>query len=229
METSMLNALFASRVRVRLLTLFLLNPEARFYARALAQRIGAQYSAVWKELKRLEQAGVLLSESSPTSKSYYINPRLAILPELRSIILKTVGAGDILRRGLEGSSGQIQAAFVYGSFAAGDADPQSDLDVMLIGEVDLARLAPLIARLEKSLGRAVNYTVYSPAEWRAKQRQRDPFIENVLTSPKVILIGDEDALRTTRATRTHQALQGASRRNPKTAQTRGARSRHRRA
>jgi predicted nucleotidyltransferase len=224
----MLQALFSSRVRVRLLTLFFLNPETRFHARALAQQIGAQYSAVWKELKRLEQAGVLLSESSPTSKSYYVNPRLAILPELRSIILKTVGAGDILRRGLEGS-GQIQAAFVYGSFAAGDADPQSDLDVMLIGEVDLARLAPLIARLEKSLGRAVNYTVYSPAEWRAKQRQRDPFIENVLTSPKVMLIGDEDALRTTRATRTHQALQGTSRRNPKIAQTRGARSRHRRA
>jgi biotin operon repressor len=128
----MLQALFSSRVR--LLTLFLLNPETCFYARALAQRIGAQYSAVWKELKRLEQAGVLLSESSPTSKSYYVNPRLAILPELRAIILKTVGAGDILRRGLE-RSGQIQAAFVYGSFAAGDADPQSDGCISVWGQV----------------------------------------------------------------------------------------------
>jgi predicted nucleotidyltransferase len=222
----MLEALFSSRVRVRLLTIFLLNPDSRFHARALAKMIGAQYSAVWKELKNLEQAGLLIAESSANSKSYYVNSHFAILPELRSIILKTAGAGDLIRQELE-DLGSIEAAFVYGSFAAGDVDRQSDIDLMLIGKVNLAHLAPIIARLEKNLSRAVNYTAYTSEEWREKQRKHEPFIENVLDSPKIMLIGDEDALRTTPPTRAHQALQSPSRRNSKIAQSRGARSRHR--
>jgi predicted nucleotidyltransferase len=222
----MLEALFSSRVRVRLLTIFLLNPDTRFHARVLAKMVGAQYSGVWKELKNLEQAGLLFSESSAIFKAYFVNSRFSILPELRSIILKTAGAGDMIRRELEGI-GQMEVAFVYGSFAAGDADRQSDIDLMLVGKIDLTRLAPIIARLEKDLGRAVNYTAFTPEEWREKQRKREPFVKNVLNGPKVMLIGDEDALRTTRAARTNQTLQSSSRRDSKTAKGRSARSRHR--
>ena len=188
MGGSMLEALFSSRVRVRLLTIFLLNPDSGFHARALAPMVGAQYSAVWKELKNLEQAGLLFSESSASSKAYYVNARFSILPELRLIILKTAGVGDMIHRELEGI-GQIEAAFVYGSFAAGDAGSQSDIDLMLVGKIDLTRLAPIIARLEKDLGRAVNYTAFTPEEWREKQHKREPFVENISNSPKVMLIG----------------------------------------
>jgi predicted nucleotidyltransferase len=222
----MLEALFSSRVRVRLLTVFLLNPDSHFHARVLAQMVGAQYSAVWKELKNLEQAGLLCSESSPRFKAYYVNTRFSILPELRSIILKTAGVGDRIRRELEGI-GQTEAVFVYGSFAVGDADSQSDIDLMLIGKIDLTQLAPIIARLEKDLGRAVNYTAFTPDEWGKKQDKREPFVENVLNGPKVMLIGDEDALRTTHTARSNQTLQSSSRRDSKTAKGRSARSRHR--
>ena len=220
----MLQALFSSRVRVRLLTVFLLNPGARFHASALTQTVKAQYNAVWKELNNLERAGVLLRESSANTKVYSLNPRLPILSELRGIILKTAGAGDHIRNALN-DLGQMDAAFIYGSFAAGDIDHQSDLDLMLIGQVDLNRLAPIIARLEKELGRAVNYIAYTPDEWREKQRE--PFIANVLASPKIMLIGDKDAIRATRTTRTHQAVQGTPRRNPKIVASRRARP-HRR-
>lgn len=225
-EAIVLQALFSSRVRVGLLSIFLLNPETPFHASALTQTVGAHYNAVWKELNHLERAGVLLSESSANTKFYRLNPRLPILSELRSIILKTVGVGDHIRNAL-GNLGQVNAAFIYGSFAAGDMDRQSDLDLMLIGQVDLNRLAPIIARLEKELGRAVNYSAYTPDEWREKQRE--PFIANVLSSPRIMLIGDEDALRATRTTRTHQALQGKPRRNSQVAQGRRARPRRRRA
>ena len=221
----MLQALFSSRVRVRLLTIFLLNPDLRSHARALAQTVGAQYSAVWKELNNLEQAGLLLSESSAHTKAYRLNSRCPILPELRAMILKTVGAGDAIRQAFT-NLGTITAAFIYGSFAAGDLDRQSDLDVMMIGQVKLTQLAPVIARLEKDLGRAVNYVCYTPEEWAEKHRAQEPFVTNVLASPKIMLIGGEDALRATRTTRAHQALQGAPRRNPTVAQGRRARSPH---
>jgi predicted nucleotidyltransferase len=222
----MLEALFSSRVRVRLLTIFLLNPEMSFHASALAQTVGAQYSAVWKELSNLERAGLLLSESSAHTKAYRVNPRCPILPELRAIVLKTVGAGDAIRQAFA-DLGTIDAAFIYGSFAAGDLDRQSDIDVMIIGKVNLTRLASVIARLEKDLGRAVNYIAYTPEEWAEKRRAREPFVTNVLASPKIMLIGDEDALRAARTTRARQALPGAPRRNPPVAKGRRARSRRR--
>ena len=204
----MLQALFSSRVRVRLLTIFLLNPDSRFHACALVPMVGAQYSVVWKELKRLEHAGLLLSESSANTKVYYVNLHFPILPELRSIILKTAGAGDMIQQELEGI-GKIEKAFVFGSFASGNADRQSDIDLMLVGKVELTRLAPVVARLEKELGRAVNYTVFTNEEWVERQRKHDPFIENVLNSPKVMLMGAENALRRTRSARTDQAVQSA--------------------
>jgi len=221
----MLEALFSSRVRVRLLALFLLNPDSHFHARALIQKVGAQYNAVWKELNNLERIGLLLSEKTANTKAYRLNPRFSILSELRAIILKTVGAGDAFRQAF--ALLEVDAAFIYGSFAAGDIDHQSDVDVMIIGKVNLTRLAPIVARLEKDLGRAVNYSAYTLKEWQEKQRAQEPFIANVMASPKIMLIGDEDALRVTRTTGTHQTLQGAPRRNSKTVPSRRARSRRR--
>lgn len=223
-DAMVLQALFSSRVRVRLLATFLLNPGAHFHASALSRSIQAHYSAIWKELLNLELAGVLLSEPAANTKVYFLNPKLPILPELRSIVLKTIGAGDQIRNALS-DLGAINAAFIYGSFAAGDMDEQSDLDLMLIGQVDLRRLAPVIARLEKDLGRAVNYVAYTPDEWREKQRE--PFVANVLVGPKIMLIGDADALQATRTARTAQTPQGKPRRSSKAAPGRRARS-HRR-
>lgn len=208
LEAPVLEALFSSRVRVRLLTIFLMNPNSHFYARALTQTVGAHYSAVWKELNNLERAGLLLSELSANIKAYRLNPRFPILPELRAIILKTVGAGDAVRQAFT-ALGDVNAAFIYGSFAAGDMDRQSDIDVMIIGKVDLTRLAAAVSRLEKDLGRAVNYIAYTPEEWHDKQRGREPFIANVLASPKIMLIGSEDGLRATPSTGAHQTPQSA--------------------
>ncbi len=219
----MLQALFSSRVRVRLLTLFLLSPVPQFHASELARQVGARYNAVWKELGSLERAGLLLSEPAANTKMYRLNPRYPILPELRMIILKTEGAGDAIRQAFVGMD--VDAVFIYGSFAAGEADPRSDIDVMVIGKVDLTRLTLAVARLEKSLGRAVNYVAFSPEEWIKKRRAREPFVANVLASPKIMLIGDEDALRTAPTTRTHQALPSARGGNPKIAQSRRTRPR----
>ena len=212
----MLQALFTSRVRIQLLSVFVVHPDSLFHARLLATMTGAHYSAVWKELHNLEQVGFLLSERSAHVKTYQVNPHFPILPELRAIMLKTVGLGDALRQALTASAA-IEAAFVYGSFARGDLDQSSDVDLMLIGNVDLTQLALTVSQLEKDLGRAVNYNVYSPVEWAEKLRAKEPFIANVLAEPKIMLIGNEDGLRKTAATTAHPTVPGASGRNPEVA------------
>ena len=96
----MLERLLTPRVRVKLITLFILHPEREYYIRALESVVGAWYSAIWKELKNLEQAGLLLSKSDGGRRVFRLNPSYPLLGELRSILLKTVAAGDWIRRAL---------------------------------------------------------------------------------------------------------------------------------
>ena len=223
-----LDVLFSSRVRVRILAIFLLNPGSEFHARALTKAVGAHYNAVWKELAKLERIGLLVGENSSTIKSYGLNPDFPLLPELTAMILKTVGVGDVIRQTLAGF-GELEAAFIFGSFASGDSDSASDIDLIVVGSVDLTRFAQVIAKLERELSREVNYIAYSGAEWSDKIKKRDPFVANVLEAPKIMIIGSEDALRAIDSTKKDQTLRRASGRDQPPVKLGSARSRHRRA
>ena len=190
----MLQALFSSRVRIRLLTHFFSHPEERFYARALSRQIEEHYNAVWQELSNLEQIGLLRSEQDANVKYYRLNPDFPIYEELKRIILKTSGLGQTLREALD-HLGAVEWAFIYGSVAAGEEDFLSDVDLMLVGEVELLALSEVVAHLEEQLGREINYLVLTRTELAQRLADGDPFIMNVLTSPKVMLIGEEDVLR----------------------------------
>lgn len=190
----MLQALFSSKVRVKLLTHFFSHPEEQFYARSLARQVEEYYNAVWQELNNLERVGLLVSERDANVKYYRLNPDFPIYKELKRIILKTSGVGQSLREALD-HLGTVEWAFIYGSMAAGEEDSLSDVDLMLVGEVDLMALSAVIARLEDQLGREINYLVFARAELAQRLADGDPFINNVLAGPKVMLIGDEDALR----------------------------------
>ncbi|NMB69200.1 MAG: hypothetical protein GYA20_10615 [Chloroflexi bacterium] len=185
-----LETLFSSRVRAKLLALLFLSPENGLNAHEISLRLGETYSVVWKELARLEKIGVIFSEKVGKAKIFHINPRCPITPELRGLVLKTEGFGDQIRASLIGMQ-DIHAAFIYGSFASGEVDASSDIDLMVIGELDITRFSEQIARLENQFQRAINYSVFSPTEWQEKLHNQDPFAENVTRSPRVWLIGGE--------------------------------------
>ncbi len=192
-QNQSLERLFSSRVRIQLLSHFLLHPETRDHIRALAAQVDAQYSAVWKELNNLEEAGLLKSETLGGRRIFTLNSRYPIVPELRNIILKTVGAGDLLRGSLKDLEG-IDVAFIFGSFAEGEADADSDLDIMLIGNLDVARITPVIAKIEERLDRDVNYVLLTQEDWESRRRDEDPFVTNVRDAKKIMLIGTLDDL-----------------------------------
>lgn len=189
----MLESLFSSRVRAKLLTVFMLSPGEGYNAWDLADLLDENYSAIWKELVHLARLKILISEYRGRSKIYRVYSECPILPELRSIVLKTEGVGKVIHQRLSGM-GAVRAAFIYGSYASGEADLHSDLDLMVIGEVNLAQFAALITDLEKELKRPINYVIFSEKEWALKVSEEDPFVWNVIHSPKVILIGDEHAI-----------------------------------
>ena len=187
----MLERLFSSRVRVKVLTIFLTNPESHFYTRELERVLGESPYALQRELRRLEGIGLLEAERQGNIRYYWVNQDFPIYHELRGIILKTSGLGGTLREALT-DLGAIEEAFIYGSVAAGDEDGSSDVDMMIVGEVDLLRLSEVVSRLEDSTGREINYAVYSSDEFENKLREGDPFLENVQSGPKILLIGSED-------------------------------------
>jgi predicted nucleotidyltransferase len=151
---------------------------------------------VWRELDNLERLGLLTSEGEANIKYYALNPDFAIYEELRRIVLKTTGLGDILREALS-RLGRIRWAFVYGSVARGEEDALSDVDLILVGEADLMALSQVVARQEERLGREINYTVLAETELSQRIQEGDPFLTDVLDGAKIMLIGDEDELRRT--------------------------------
>jgi len=189
----LLEKLFSSRVRIRLLTIFILHPDEQYHIRTLETEVDAQYSAVWKELKNLEQIGLLESEFSAGRKLYRLNTEFPLIEEFRGILLKTVGVGDLIRQILN-QIGGIEESFIFGSFAEGEPNAESDLDLMLIGQVDLSELSPMILQMEERLGREVNYIIYTSNEWQSRLESKDPFATNVYNSPKIVLIESNDAI-----------------------------------
>ena len=117
--------------------------------------------------------------------------RSPIFPELRSIFEKTVGLVPTLRAALRPFEGGIVCAFVYGSVARGEERATSDVDLMVIGRVGLADLAPSLRRAEKRLGREINVTTYSADEFRRKVAQGEHFLKTVLSSSLQFVKGQQ--------------------------------------
>jgi predicted nucleotidyltransferase len=189
----MLETLLSSKVRARILTTMFLSPGIDRNAWELAQLLGENYSAVWKELKRLEGVGILVSEPRGNAKAYRVNHACPIEPELRSIVLKTEGIGGLLKTKLS-TMENVQKAFIYGSAASGKADRYSDIDLMIIGEINLEEISSLISDAERELNRPVNYAIFSKKEWTERLANAEPFAMNVENSDKIMIVGVENGL-----------------------------------
>jgi predicted nucleotidyltransferase len=188
----LLENLLSSRVRAKTLSKLLLSPGESFNAWELSQLLTENYSVVWKELNRLEKLGILTSEQVGRAKVYTANPACPFITELRSIVVKTEGIGVILDKVL--SDKDVKEAFIFGSYASGDADKSSDLDLLIIGNISLVELSDTISTLEEDLNRPVNYVNYTEAEWKEKLAARDAFAVNVMNSPRIMLIRGENVV-----------------------------------
>lgn len=188
-----MKSIIGSKSRVKVLTLFLLNPGKRFYVREVERLTGENINSIRRELKNLESVGLLKSEKAGNLKYYTVNQDFNIYPELRDIFLKTVGAMEILGQSIS-SLKDIRSAFIYGSYARGDAGPDSDIDTIVIGTVDEDALIMTVREIEKRLKREINYVLMTPEEFHSRKGGGDPFITNVLKEKRIMLVGEESEL-----------------------------------
>jgi predicted nucleotidyltransferase len=184
---SLLGRLFTSEARVRILNLFMTTTDT-FHVREVARRTRLNLNSVRRELENLETAGLLTSSRKGNLKLYTADHRSPIHEELKRIILKTSAIGDTLRTQLA-KIGKVETAFIYGSYARGDETARSDIDLLIIGNIDPAKATPIFERLEKQLSREINYTIFTPQEFRARKAKRDPFITEILKQKRIPMVG----------------------------------------
>jgi predicted nucleotidyltransferase len=189
--TPVLKRLFSSGLRVKVLSHFFLHPGESAYVREVAGALGESPGTVTRELTNLQGAGVLRSEKIGNQRHYSLDEACPILEDLRSMFLKTTGAGDGLRKALAGLD-SVELAFIYGSFAKGDAHGKSDIDLMVVGDVGDRELAPAVSRVEKRLHREINYPAYTRAEAVKRLGKKGDFIHEVFSGPRIVLIGKAD-------------------------------------
>ncbi len=190
----MLQKLFSSRVRVEILSVFLMNPGRELYLREVARLTGKDYKNVSMELRNLREIGLVSSRNEGNLKYFSLNKEFVIYEELKSIFMKTKGAVGILREAVS-TKRDIDYAFIYGSFATGEERAESDIDLMVIGRISLEEVLALIRGPEEKLSREINVSLYDLQEIRKRVKDHDPFIMEVLGGSKIMLIGDENELR----------------------------------
>ena len=177
-----------SKARQRLLAYYFTNPTARHHLRDLAERLKIDPSNLSKELGRLEREGLFRSEVSGRQKYFQLNREYPLFDEVRSIVAKTIGAVPLLAQSLKKIEG-IEEAYLYGSFARNHQDAASDIDVLVIGRPKANALEEAVQKLERQLGREINYTVLSRKELESRRAGKDAFLENVWHNKRVSLVG----------------------------------------
>jgi predicted nucleotidyltransferase len=176
------------------LSLLLLHPGESYHVREIARITGRPANTLYRELAALAEAGVLRRASRGNQVHYQANPESPIYEDLRSILKKTTGIGDVLREALDPLAGRITLALVYGSVASGKEGPGSDLDLMIVGDIKFEEAIDAMAAAEKTLRREINPHVYSARDFRAKLKAKEPFLLRVLHEPKLLLMGELDEL-----------------------------------
>ncbi|GAH03514.1 unnamed protein product [marine sediment metagenome] len=147
-----------------------------------------------RELKHLEEIGILKSERQGNLKYYSINTDYPLFNELKGIVSKTIGVEGSLREIIKDIFG-ISIAFIYGSFASGKETERSDIDLFLIGEFDEDLLNKKLRSLEQYLAREITYTSMKKSEFKEEKQKKFKFLRTLLNEPKLFLIGDENELQ----------------------------------
>jgi predicted nucleotidyltransferase len=216
------------RTRQRVLGWLFGHPDERFYLRQIVRQSGAAQGAVQRELQKLAEAGILRRTVEGRHVFFQANRESPIFPELHLLLLKTAGIVDVVREALAPLADHIREAFVFGSAARGELRSDSDVDVLVVGDVPFPAVADALAGAQARLGRDVNPTVYPPAEFQKKIRAGHHFLTTVLKEPRLFAVGGPDELAGIGAERLAPKLQVQPKRGSRSPRRGGPRSRRQR-
>lgn len=189
----MLEELFVSRVRVKILQLFLTSLNDLLHVREIVRRVGEEINAVRRELARMEKYGMVNSEWRANRRLYRFRKDYVYFNELLGLVGKSSGLGGVIVKN-KTKLGKIKYAFISTKYLMGGTSGTNNVDVLIVGQIVLPELQAIITEEQTKKEFEINYSFMDEAEFKFRVRRRDPFIIRVLIQPKIMLVGLEDEL-----------------------------------
>jgi predicted nucleotidyltransferase len=191
---SSLAALFPSMAMARLVIFFAVHPGARYHVRELCRLTGLSSASLQHELKRMAQLGALIREDQGGRAYYHAEESHAVWHAWFLLLRASARPVDVLREALVDAPGLL-GAFIFGSTARGDARPDSDVDVFLIGSREAQTEAGLrLGEAEFLIGRDIDVIGYESGDLTARIESNNSFVERVLIEPRVWIRGGDEVL-----------------------------------
>jgi len=201
-QTSMLGKLFGSNARVKILKLFLLHPEKKYYIRELSRNLKLQVNSVRRELENLEKFGLLISSHSIEAdikdkkiitqnmhdkKYFQANKDFVLFNEVKTLIVKAqiLYEKDFIKK--LNIIGKTKLLILAGLFVNNAA---SSVDLFIVGRFNKNKFLKLIHELENELGREINYTLMDWREFKYRRDITDVFLYDILEGNKIVVIDE---------------------------------------
>ena len=191
-SSTLASALFTS-TQQRVLALLFGQPDREFFVTEIIALAGSGRGAVQRELARLAGSGLAAVSRVGNRKHYRANPESPLFDEICSIVRKTIGLEESVRSTLEPLTDRLILGLLFGSVVRGTDTAASDIDLLLVSDdLTLEAVYTALAPLERSLGRRVNPTVYTSAEFDKRRRAEAGFLTRILQGPHVVVAGRLD-------------------------------------
>ena len=196
----MIDALFGSKTRVKLLHLFLNNPGTSFYVREITRLIDEQINSVRRELSNMLAVGIITSDTADNKLFYEVNQRYEYYIPMRAIFADGDTSQQKVAQPQVASDWQPYIKDLQGAriaIAAGVLVPESEskVDLLIVGVISPTRLAKAIKAIEKLEGRELNFTVMKYDEFYYRLSVRDKFITEILNSNHAIVVDTDKVLK----------------------------------
>lgn len=190
----LLEDIIISRVRVKILALFLGDPGKIYHVREVVRQVDEEINAVRRELSHLEEHGMVSKEHRANRLFYTFRKDYPLYFELIELVAKTTGLGNAIIKN-KAKIGKLKFVMMSGRFVRNIPKKSgNDIDMLIVGSVVLPELSQLVKAEEQRRGKEINYTVMPEEEFEYRKERRDPFIQEVLLGPRVMIIGDENDL-----------------------------------
>jgi uncharacterized protein len=187
---NLLAQIVCSRARAEIFRVLFGLRGGEVHLREMQRQTGFAVGTVRQDAEKLVRMGLVMRRKDGNRVYYSANELHPLAGDIRQLVLKTVGLTDVLADALADDS--IHFAIVFGSVAAGTADAESDIDLLIIGEIGLRKLSELLAGIGDRLGREINPHVLAPAEFTRRAAAKEHFVTSVLQSKKLFVKGSQN-------------------------------------
>ena len=188
-----LSEILSSRTRAEIFRLLFGAIEDELHVREIQRRSGFNDRTIRQELSKLARLDLLKARKDSNRVYYKANKAHPLYTEIHNLVLKTNGLVDVLSAVL--NDDQIQMAFIFGSIAEGKETADSDVDLLVIGDLGLRRISNLLVGISEKIGREINPHVMNVNEFQKRIEADDHFISSIMEAGKLFIVGEENDLK----------------------------------